>query len=411
MRILNFYFDSFKGLSKEVWWLALITLINRAGTMVIPFLSLYLTEDLHFSLADVGWIMTAFGLGSVIGSWLGGKFTDKIGGYKVMVISLVASGFLFIVFQFLHTLEQIAIGIFVVMLVADMFRPAIFVALNTYSKPENKTRSVTLIRLAINLGFAAGPAIGGLIITGIGYGSLFWVDGLTCIFAGLLLVKILNPRRAPLKEEVLPLNSKSAYKDGLYWLFIIAMLLFGLVFMQFISTLALYYKDVHLLSELEIGLLFACNGLLIFLCEMPLVKWLEGTGKSLTALMIIGAAMVGLSFIVLNLTSWGGILLISMFLITFGEMIMFPFSNAYAMNRSNRGSKGEYLALYMMAFSFSHIFSHNGGMQLIDHFGFTTTWNIITIISVVSLILLTLLKYFIKKEQQTEVELSESEFV
>ncbi|MDA7803514.1 MFS transporter [Crocinitomix sp.] len=381
MRILNFYFDSFKGLSKEVWWLALITLINRAGTMVIPFLSLYLTEDLHFSLADLGWIMTAFGLGSVIGSWRGGKFTDKIGGYKVMVISLVASGFLFIVFQFLHTLEQIAIGIFVVMLVADMFRPAIFVALNTYSKPENKTRSVTLIRLAINLGFAAGPAIGGLIITGIGYGSLFWVDGLTCIFAGLLLVKILNPRRAPLKEEVLPLNSKSAY------------------------------KDVHLLSELEIGLLFACNGLLIFLCEMPLVKWLEGTGKSLTALMIIGGAMVGLSFIVLNLTSWGGILLISMFLITFGEMIMFPFSNAYAMNRSNRGSKGEYLALYMMAFSFSHIFSHNGGMQLIDHFGFTTTWNIISIISVVSLILLTLLKYFIKKEQQTEVELSESEFV
>lgn len=65
------YLDSFKGLSKEVWWLSLITLINRAGTMVIPFLSLYLTKSLNFSLSDVGWIMSAFGVGSFVGSWLG----------------------------------------------------------------------------------------------------------------------------------------------------------------------------------------------------------------------------------------------------------------------------------------------------------------------------------------------------
>ena len=94
------YINTFKGLSTEVWWLALITLINRAGTMVIPFLSLYLTEDLEFTLKDVGWIMTAFGLGSVVGSWLGGKLTDKIGYYKVMVRSLLLTGVLFIGLQF-----------------------------------------------------------------------------------------------------------------------------------------------------------------------------------------------------------------------------------------------------------------------------------------------------------------------
>ena len=88
------YLATFKGLSKEVWWLALITLINRAGTMVIPFLSLYLTESLEFTLSNVGWIMSAFGLGSVVGSWLGGKLTDKIGYYKVMASSLFLSGIL-----------------------------------------------------------------------------------------------------------------------------------------------------------------------------------------------------------------------------------------------------------------------------------------------------------------------------
>ncbi|MBN2868751.1 MAG: MFS transporter, partial [Flavobacteriaceae bacterium] len=195
-RLLTLYLNTFNGLSREVWWLALITLINRAGTMVIPFLSLYLTEDLGFSASTVGSIMAAFGLGSVVGSWLGGKLTDKIGYYKIMVFSLFVSGLLFIYLQYLKTVLSLSIGIFVLMLVADMFRPAMFVALSAYSKPENKTRSVTLIRLAINLGFSAGPAVGGLIIAGLGYSGLFWVDGITCILATLLLIKLLNPKKA-----------------------------------------------------------------------------------------------------------------------------------------------------------------------------------------------------------------------
>ena len=77
--LFNNYLNTFKGLSKEIWWLALITFINRAGTMVIPFLSLYLKEELYFTVSNVGWVMSAFGLGSVAGSWLGGKLTDRIG--------------------------------------------------------------------------------------------------------------------------------------------------------------------------------------------------------------------------------------------------------------------------------------------------------------------------------------------
>ena len=114
-KLFKNYINTFKGLSKEVWWLSLITLINRAGTMVIPFLSLYLTKDLNFSLSDVGWIMSFFGLGSVIGTWLGGKLTDKIGYYKVMFVSLFLTGFLFVFLQYLTTFEEFCAGIFLVM--------------------------------------------------------------------------------------------------------------------------------------------------------------------------------------------------------------------------------------------------------------------------------------------------------
>ena len=392
------YLDTFRGLSHEVWWLALITLINRAGTMVIPFLSLYLINDLQFTLSDVGWIMSFFGLGSVVGSWLGGKLTDKIGSYKIMYTSLFLTGILFIAMQYVTTYEGFCAGIFILMLVADTFRPAMFVALSSYSKPENKTRSVTLIRLAINLGFSAGPAVGGLIITTLGYGGLFWVDGITCVFAAVLLLKVLHPKKARVLDEVKVENPVSAYSDKAFWIFLIAMMLFGVVFLQYFSTIPLYYKEVHHLTELEIGLLMGMNGLLIFLLEMPLVKWLENSKNTKIGLMLIGAVLTALSFVVLNLTSWVGILVVGMLLMTIGEMIAFPFSNAFAMDRAKKGNQGEYMALYSIAFSFAHIFGHNSGMQMIDKLGYESTWNIVTVLALLSAASLLLLKRVVKKE-------------
>ena len=403
MKTLYFnYIESFKGLSREVWWLALITLINRAGTMVIPFLSIYLTEDLKLTLENVAWIMTAFGLGSFVGTWVGGKLTDKIGSYKVMVRSLLTTGFLFIALQYLNSFAALCIGIFLVMLVADMFRPAMFVALSAYSKPENKTRSVTLIRLAINLGFSAGPAIGGFIITTIGYNGLFWVDGITCILATFVLINVLNPKKSKVLDDITVKNPVSAYSDKPFMIFFFAMMLFGVVFLQYFSTMPLYYRQEHTLSEIEIGLLLGANGLFIFLFEMPLIKWLENTRYTKTGMIFFGAILTGLSFIILNFTHWSGILIVGMLLMTVGEMIAFPFSNAFAMQRAKRGNQGEYMALYSMSFSVASIFGHNAGLQIVAHIGFDNTWYIMTALATLCVLLLFYLKQFMKSKNDAQ---------
>ena len=116
-RLFNAYIGTFSGLSKEVWWLALITLVNRAGAMVIPFLSLYLREDLGFSMGNVGWVMTCFGLGSFFGSWLGGKLTDIMGYYRVILYSLLASAVCFMLIQFVTSFVGISLPKFVTALV------------------------------------------------------------------------------------------------------------------------------------------------------------------------------------------------------------------------------------------------------------------------------------------------------
>ncbi len=397
-KLFRSYFESFGGLRKEIWLLSLITLINRAGTMVIPFLSLYLTKSRGFSLEEVGWILTFFGLGSVTGSWLGGKLTDKIGHYKTMVLSLLLSAVLFVLLQFPDSFWSICIGIFLVMTVADIFRPAVFVAISAYSKPQNRTRSITLIRLAINLGFSAGPAIGGIIIETGGYSGLFWVDGITCFLAGILLLKLLHPKKAKTEVEDIIVNAKSAISDKPYLLFIAAMILFGFIFIQYFSTMPLFYSDYHRLNEMEIGLLLGLNGLMIFLFEMPLIKFMENRRHTAIGYVIFGTLLTGLSFLVINLTGWVGVLVVGMLLATLGEMIGFPFSNSFALNRSDGKKRGSYMALYSISFSVSHIFGHNSGMQLIDNFGFQFTWYTMLGLALVACILLLILQGILRKE-------------
>ena len=406
-RVLNTYHDSFKGLSVDVWWLSFITFINRAGTMVLPFLTLYLTEDLSLTLGQVGWVMSSFGVGSLLGSWLGGKLTDKVGYYKVMFWSLLLTGFMFLGLQFIKTFWGFVTAIFITMTVADTFRPALFVSLKAYSTLENQTRSLTLIRLAINLGFSFGPFLGGLIIAGLGYSGLFWVDGITCIGAIILMRFVLKPKsfRKEKKEELenTANNFTSVYKDKPYWIFLGVVFLMGFIFMQLFTTMPLYYSEEHGLTEVQIGIIMSLNGFLIFLMEMPLVHSLEKTLIDRMKIISWSLVLMAMSFLVLNVSSWGGVLIIGMLFITVGEMLAFPFTNNFAMKRAPIGKEGRYLALYSMAFSLTHIFSAKTGMEIIDRFGFVTNWFVMGGLGLLAVILMIFLKQSLDNEKPNEV--------
>jgi predicted MFS family arabinose efflux permease len=397
-RLIKSYFESFKGLPVEIWWLSLITLINRAGTMVIPFLSLYLTKDKHLSLELVGWIMTAFGLGSVCGAYIGGWLTDKIGPYKTMILSLGSSGVFFILNQYADSFWSIAIMIFTVVLLADIFRPASFTALKSYTNETNQTRSTSLIRLAINLGFSVGPAIGGLLIYSAGYSMLFWVDGITSILAMVLLIYVLHPKRSvKIEKDVFDTKPHSAYKDPFYLIFILGIILFAFVFLQYFSTIPYFYSEAYNLSEKSVGILLGFNGLLIFVIEMPIIHYLEKKSSNSLYYVFIGAVFLLSSFLILQVGHHISLLWIGMAFMSVAEVIAFPFANSFALNRSKRGLTGQYMALFTIAFSIAHVFGHNAGFQLINNFGFEITWWFMIIFCLIMSILFYLLKSRDKK--------------
>jgi predicted MFS family arabinose efflux permease len=395
------YINNFRGFTREVWILAIMTFINRAGTMVLPFLSKYLKEDLHFTYSQVGWVMVCFGLGSMAGSWLGGKLSDKIGFYKIMVFSLFTSGLLFFVIQYITSFTGLCIAMFGIMVIADMFRPAMFISLGTYAKPENRTRAFTLVRLAVNMGFMIGPALGGLLILGIGYKGLFWADGLTCIVSILIfsfLVKEKKRITSPetfIEEETRP---RSLYADKIFWLFLFCSFTTAMVFFQLFTTLPLYHKEHYGISEFHTGLLLSFNGMLVLFFEMPSVGYLERKNVQKIKIISWGAILMGASFFVLLFDGWIGILVVSMFIISFAEMFNFPFSNSFAMSRAPRGQEGMYMGLYTMTFSLAHIVSAKAGMEIISHWGYNTNWIVMGSSGIIAALVLIWLQKMVAKE-------------
>ena len=321
--------------------------------------------------------MVAFGLGSMLGSWLGGKLTDKLGFYKVMIVSLFISGMLFFVLQYITSFWGLCFGMFSIMAIADMFRPAMFVSLSVYAKPENRVRSLSLVRLSVNLGFAAGPTLGGLIIIGMGYQGLFWVDGSTCILAILIFaLTVKEKKKIPLEAGAIPvkINRKSIYKDRPFWLLLFIIFIIAMVFFQIFTTLPLYHHEKFGLTEFQTGLLLSLNGLLVFLLEMPIVSSFERNKVNKIKIIMYGALCVGLGYYVLLLDSWIFVLIASIIFLSIGEILAFPFTNAVALSRAPKGQEGQYMGLFTMSFSLAHIACSKTGLDIIARFGYQTNW-------------------------------------
>lgn len=370
------YRNAYSGLSRSTWLLSLVMLINRSGTMVVPFMTLYLTSPaMGYSIGRAGFVLGLFGLGAFTGAWCGGRLTDKIGHYPVQLITLTGGGILFIVLGQLRTFPLICTFTFLVSFVGEAFRPANSTAIAFYSKTENRTRSYALNRLAINVGWALGSALGG-VLAKINYELLFWVDGFTNIGAAILLWFALKP--APVaaesvkKEAIKP--ALSAYRDKTYMLFIVITMLFAVCFFQIFTNLPVFFRKELNLSEPQIGFLMALNGIIIALVEMVLVYKLEGK-RNLMVYITTGVALVSAAFWLLNIP--GPAMLVAflmMIIITFGEILSMPFMNSYWISRTHSTNRGQYAALYTMAWAAAQTLGPMSGSQLAEYAGFSTLW-------------------------------------
>lgn len=366
--------------------------------MVIPFMTIYCTQQLHFSIAQAGYILGIFGLGSICGAFFGGKLTDRYGFYDVQVGALILGGLMFINLGFQRTFPTLALFTFILSLCNEAFRPANSTAIAYHSSPENKTRSFSLNRLAINLGWSAGGAIGGFLAS-INYHLLFWVDGCTNILAAIFLLKLLPRSGFTKAAKVVDVGNipASAYRDKVYLAFIAMSILYATCFFQLFTIQPLFYKTEWHYSERFIGALMALNGIMIAAFEMVVINNLEGKKHPLQ-FITLGVIMTCAAFLSLNFlppVAWAGVIVLV--IITIGEMLSMPFMNAFWIVRTSEHNRGQYAALYSMSWSVAQILAPTIGGQIILYGQFTALWWVLAAMCLISAVGFTLLYRFIDR--------------
>lgn len=343
--------------------------------MVLLFTSLYLTNDLHFSIAQAGLVMSFYGIGSVLGSYAGGWLTDRKNFFDIMIISLLSSGLILLSLLFVTTPFMLAAIIFTYAFTADLFRPANAAAIAAYSTPENRTRSVSLLRMAINLGFSVGPAVGGFIALHLGYKWLFVLDASTG-FAAALMLYIYLPKHPSVEKRadsaILQDSKTSAYRDGRYLFFIFLVALYGIGFFQIFASMPQYFSKVCHYKTDVIGLLLALNGFLVVVIEMPLISVLEKKKqKKIFPFIIAGTLCLPAAFAIILLGKgmmvWA---VIYTLVITLSEIFAMPFMMNYSLNRPPRERQGQYSALYSIAYGIANIAAPLLGLGIASAYGF-----------------------------------------
>jgi MFS family permease len=376
-RIITLYKEAYAGLPGGAWLLALADFINRCGFMVLVFLNLYLTQKLHFSLLQAGQVLSVYGLGSLLGSYLGGYLTDRLGAKTVMMTSLVSSGSVLIVSGYVIAFAPLAALLFVYGIVSTALFPANDTAMSRFCQGEMRVKGFALRRLAANLGITFGPVVGGFLIL-LNYRWLFWIDGLTTLASAVVValwVKV-QPAAPPLPDrspDAPPSAPRSPWKDGPYMAFMGLLLIMMTVFSQLFSTFNLYLNTRYGLPENRIGPLWAVNTVLIVIIEMVLLHALRKRNEM--KLIALGACFIGAGFALLPLGRGFGFAAFTVAVWTMGEILTMPLTATVASHRAG-ASAGRYMGLLSLMFSLSMLTAPLIGNWLYGEVGGDLLWPI-----------------------------------
>lgn len=366
--------------------------------MVVAFLSVYLISEQGYAPIKAGWVMAAFGAGGVLGNYFGGILNDRYGSWHIQLYSMIGAGVLNILLGQVSSFGALCALAFCISLVADAFRPANRAAIAIYAPPERLTQAYGLQRMAVNLGFSIGPALGGWLIYNYGFTLMFWGDGATFLLAAVVFYfalpadetakplvarpnKTTKETRGTLDSDLLaPASARPtelpkvptipAHHQRWLLVFVLANVSIILLFFQLFSTFPVYLKEGGY-DERLIGLLFTFSGILIVALEMPLLYIVERRYQPV-AVMMTGSMLIIASYLILPIVIPIGYLALNLMimLLTVGEIFYMPFTNTYVARHAPPERRGEYLGLLSASYSAAFVLGPVIGFGVADSYGY-----------------------------------------
>jgi MFS family permease len=363
------------GLPRAYWLLFIGTLINRIGGFVVPFLTLYLTHQRGFSMAQAGLVVSLFGAGSFLSQLIGGELTDRFGRKPVLLISFLITPFFVISLGFAQNILIITTCTFILGLFTDLYRPAVSAAVADIIPVNDRPRAYGYIYWAINLGFAISPVLAGL-LAGYNFLYLFAGDGLTTLLFGLIvLFGFRETRPAEAAHHAAHSSPSERIRQLkrapiLLWFSFIT-LFFGMIYMQGNVTLPIDMGS-HGLGPEQYGLAVSVNGILIVLMTIPIsnmaVKWPRF--KTISIAVIISA--IGFGFTAFANTFY--LFALSVAIWTFGEIAATSVAPSIIADLAPIELRGLYQGIFGSAWGLSFFFGPILGGWIYDSLGADILW-------------------------------------
>lgn len=334
----------------------IVAFIDRlGGALLYPFFALYITSKFGVGMTQVGLLFATYSVSGLIGTSIGGALADRLGRKVMVIFGLIASSVSAILMGVVNSIEVFFLLALLVGLLSNSAGPA-HQAMITDMLPENKrAEGFGLFRIIFNMAVVIGPAIGGLLATR-SYLLLFITDAvISLISAGIVFRYI--PETKP---EALPgtpvesiIDTFGGYvrvlKDSLFMLFIFTMILTGLVYMNMNTTLGVYLRDVYSVPESGYGMILSLNAAMVVLFQFPITRRIES--KSPMLIMAMGAALYAIGFAMYGFVSAYIMFLLAMVIITIGEMLIAPVSQALTAQFAPEDMRGRYMAVFSISWS------------------------------------------------------------
>jgi predicted MFS family arabinose efflux permease len=335
--------------SRSVWTISLVGLLNSVAiSLSLPFLSLYLYEKRGVSMAMVGVIILISGITALIAQLFAGAIADRLGRRPLLIVTMTTSILLYIGMALSIGLEApVALIVVIWALVRstlNMQRPAIQSMTVDLAPKERLTETFGLMIIGGNLGFAAGPALGGYLADFLTYAWLFVLGAVIIGGALWLMIFALKESFGGSRERVAVSSLWGAARDRQLLAFTGICLILYLVSGQMSSTLAVYTVSRAAFSTAQFGTLLTLNGLMITILQYPATRLMSRW--SLGAALVTGALLYGIGYLSL---SWVGpypLALMAMSVITAGEICCTPSILTVVGKLAAADWRGRYMAFF-----------------------------------------------------------------
>jgi len=393
--------------------LVLATFIDRlGGFLLFPFFSLYLIERFGVGVTQVGILFAMFSGGSIIGSTIGGALADKYGRRSMLLLGLISSGIGSILMGLVDNLYIFFIIAAFLGVLGDLGRPARQAMVVDLLPQDKQAEGFGILRVFVNLSATIGPMLGGILASQ-SYMFLFIGDAVSSLITALIVFFVI-PETKPEKKDDKPEESvintligyKEVFKDSLYIIFLAVSAITVLVYMQLNSTLSVFLLMEHDFPPEGFGLLLSMNALMVVLFQFWITKRVSNYAPM--KMMAFGTLLYMIGFGMYGFITEIYLFFVAMAILTVGEMIVLPVSQAVVAKLAPEDKRGRYMAVYGFHWALPTLFGVIIAGLIMDYIGPNLVWYLAGILSLISIIGFLLLqgvtKDRISKETETSVE-------